>query len=121
MAKKQSITYETITPEELAPGMTVRIHQKIKDVNPKGEEKERVQIFEGMIIKRHGGREAGATFTARKEAKGGWGVEKIFPLHLPSIEKIDLVRQAKVRRSKLYYLRDYHKKLKEKVAKKKTD
>ena len=116
MPKKQTLAHATIKPTELRPGMTIKVHQKIKEINPKGEEKERIQIFEGIVIKRHGGNQPNATFTVRKEAKGGWGVEKIFPLNLPSIEKIDFVRQAKVRRAKLYYLRDYGKKIKAQEA-----
>ncbi|MFH1193568.1 MAG: 50S ribosomal protein L19 [bacterium] len=96
----------------LKPGMTVKVHQKIKEIGKKGEEKERVQIFEGMIIAIRG---AGIskTITVRKISKGV-GVEKILPLHMPTIVKIEPVRQAKVSRAKLYYLRDYKKKLKEK-------
>jgi large subunit ribosomal protein L19 len=96
----------------LKPGMTVKVHQKIKEVGKKGEEKERIQIFEGMIIAIRG---AGIskTITVRK-VSDGVGVERILPLHLPTIAKIEPVRQAKVSRAKLYYLRDYKKKLKEK-------
>jgi large subunit ribosomal protein L19 len=98
----------------VVPGMTIRIHQKIKDVNPKGEEKERVQIYEGMVIKRKGGSQRGATVTVRK-ISNGVGVEKIFPINLPAIVKVEKKKQAEVRRSKLYYLRTYKKKLKEKA------
>lgn len=98
----------------VVPGMTVRVHQKIKDVNPKGEEKERVQMYEGMVIKRKGGKQTGATVTVRK-ISNGVGVEKIFPINLPSIVKVEKVKQAQVRRSKLYYLRTAKKKLKEKA------
>ena len=101
----------------LKPGMTVRVHQKIKELNSKGEEKERIQYFEGMIIARKHNKETGATITVRKISEG-IGVEKIFPLNLPTITKIEIKKQAKVRRAKLYYLRDgYKKKLKEKVVK----
>ena len=96
--------------------MTVRIHQKIKELNAKGEEKERVQYYEGIIIAKKHGNEAGGTITVRK-VSDGVGVEKIFPLHLPSITKIELKKQAKVRRAKLYFLKkDYKKKLKETKA-----
>ena len=99
---------------ELKPGMTVRVFQKIKELNIKGEEKERVQVFEGMIIAKKHGEEKGGTITVRK-VSGGVGVEKIFPLHLPTIEKIEIKRQARVRRAKLYFLkRGFKKKLKEK-------
>lgn len=111
--KKQSQEKKEKIPN-LKPGMTVRIHQKIKELNIKGEEKERIQYFEGMIIAKKHGRESGGTITVRK-VSDGIGVEKIFPLHLPSITKIEIKKQAKVRRAKLYFLkRDYKKKLKEK-------
>jgi len=105
------------TKLELKPGMTVRVHQKIKELNSKGEEKERIQYFEGMIIARRHNKEAGATITVRKISEGV-GVEKIFPLNLPTITKIEIKKIAAVNRAKLYYLRgSYKKKLKEKVVK----
>ena len=94
------------------PGMIVRVHQKIKDITPKGEEKERIQIFEGTVIARKHGNEPGATFTVRKLSKG-IGVEKIFPIHSPVVAMVELVRQMRVRQSRPYFLRDYKKKLKE--------
>lgn len=100
--------------DDVVPGMTIRVHQKIKDVNPKGEEKERIQIYEGMVIKRKGGKQRGATVTVRK-ISNGVGVEKIFPINLPAIVKVEKKKQAVVRRAKLYYLRTYKKKLKEKT------
>ncbi len=100
--------------DDVVPGMTIRVHQKIKDVNQRGEEKERVQMYEGMVIKRKGGRQTGATVTVRK-ISNGVGVEKIFPIFLPSIVKVEKVKQAQVRRAKLYYLRTAKKKLKEKA------
>jgi len=105
------------TKLELKPGMTVRVYQKIKELNSKGEEKERIQYFEGMIIARKHNKETGATITVRKISEGV-GVEKIFPFNLPTITKIEIKKQAEVRRAKLYYLRSgYKKKLKEKVVK----
>lgn len=98
---------------EIKPGYLVRVHQKIKETDAKGKIKERIQVFEGIVIARRGGKTPGATFTVRKIAADGVGVEKIFPLYLPSIEKIEVVKKYKVRRAKLYYLRDYQKKLKE--------
>ncbi|MFA5184530.1 MAG: 50S ribosomal protein L19 [Patescibacteria group bacterium] len=105
------------TKLELKPGMTVRVYQKIKELNSKGEEKERIQYFEGMIIARKHHKETGATITVRKISEGV-GVEKIFPLNLPTITKIEIKKEAKVKRAKLYYLRgEYKKKLKEKIVK----
>ncbi|MDO8260478.1 MAG: 50S ribosomal protein L19 [Candidatus Magasanikbacteria bacterium] len=98
---------------DLKPGMTIRIYQKIKELNAKGEEKERTQYFEGMIIAHKHGKEAGGTITVRK-VTDGVGVEKIFPLNLPTIEKIEIKKQVKVNRAKLFFLkRGYKKKLKE--------
>ena len=99
---------------KIKPGMTVRIFQKIKELNIKGEEKERTQYFEGIVIAKKHGQEKGGTITVRK-VSDGVGVEKIFPLNLPTIEKIEIKKQEKVRRAKLYFLRKgYKKKLKEK-------
>lgn len=81
-------------------GDTVRVHQKIQD---KG--KTRIQIFEGLVLARKHGNEPGATFTVRKVASGV-GVEKIFPLYSPLIDKLEIVKRAKVRQSKLYYIRE---------------
>ncbi len=101
------------TKNDLKAGMTVRIYQKIKELNPKGEEKERLQYFDGIIIARKHGKEAGSTITVRK-VSDGVGVEKIYPLNLPTIAKIEIMKQADVRRAKLYYLRrGYNKRLKE--------
>lgn len=81
-------------------GDTVRVHQKIQE---KG--KTRIQMFEGLVLARKHGTEPGATFTVRKVASGV-GVEKIFPLYAPTIDKIEIVKRAKVRRAKLYYIRE---------------
>src|SRR5207253_359778 len=80
-------------------GDTVRVHVKVRE-----GDKERIQIFEGIIIGLHRGG-ARASFTVRK-VSFGQGVERIFPLHSPTIAKVDVVRSARVRRAKLYYLRD---------------
>lgn len=96
---------------EIKPGMTVRVHQKIKDVTPSGEEKERVQIFEGMVVAMRGSG-ISKTMTVRK-VSFGVGVEKIYPMNMPSIDKIEPIKQAKVRKAKLYHLADSTKRLKE--------
>jgi large subunit ribosomal protein L19 len=80
-------------------GDTVRIHQKIKEGN-----KERIQVFEGLVLARKHGKEAGATVTVRKVISGV-GVERIIPLYSPTLEKIEIIKSGKVRRAKLYYLR----------------
>lgn len=81
-------------------GDTVRVWQKIQE---KG--KTRLQVFEGLVLARKHGSEAGATFTVRKVASGV-GVEKIFPLYSPTIDKIEIIKRSKTRRSKLYYIRE---------------
>lgn len=97
---------------EIKPGMTVKVHETIKEKNAKGEEKTRTQIFEGIVLAHKHNKEAGNTITVRKMASGV-GVEKIFPVNSPLITKIVPVKQAKVRRAKLGYLRNSKKKLKE--------
>lgn len=97
-----------ITPVDIASrknldmrtGDTVRVWQKIQE---KG--KTRLQSFEGMVLARKHGTEAGATFTVRRNTNG-FGVEKIFPLYSPMIDKIEIVKRSKTRRSKLYYIRE---------------
>ena len=84
---------------EIRPGDTVRVFQKIKE-----GEKERIQSFEGMVIAKSRQKELGANITVRKEISG-LGVEKIFPIHSPVIDKIEIVKKGKARRAKLYYLR----------------
>ncbi len=114
-AKKESakeLVEEKNIPDNIEPGMTVRVYQKIKEKNPKGEIKERVQYFEGLVIAKKHGKEAGASITVRK-ISGGIAVEKIYPLNLPAITKIEIKKKAKARRSKLYFLkRGYNKRLK---------
>lgn len=97
-------------------GMVVRVHQKIKDVNAKGEERERIQVFEGLVMARNHGSQAGATFRVRKVSEGV-GVEKIFPLFSPLIDKIELVDEKVVRRAKLYFAPTYTKRLKSRAEK----
>ena len=84
---------------EFNVGDTVKVYGKIKEGN-----RERIQVFEGTVIKKQGGSNR-ATFTVRKNSNG-IGVEKTWPLHSPNVEKVEVVRQGKVRRAKLFYLRD---------------
>lgn len=98
--KISSVNIEERKKLMLKAGDTVRVHQKIQE-----GDKTRIQIFEGMIIARKHGDEAGGTFTARKIVDGV-GVERIFPLFSPNIDKIEVVRKVKSRRSKLYNIRD---------------
>ena len=86
-------------PPVVEVGDTVRVHAKIKEGN-----RERVQVFEGVVLKKQGGSNR-ATFTVRKSSNGV-GVEKTWPLHSPNVEKVEVVRKGKVRRAKLNYLRD---------------
>lgn len=88
------------TKTDIRPGDTVRVYQKIKE-----DDKERIQVFEGLVLARKHGSEAGATITVRKKVSG-IGVERIFPIHSPAIEKIEVIKKGKARRAKLYYLRE---------------
>ena len=91
--------YKKAEPPKVEVGDTVRVHIKVKEGN-----RERIQVFEGTVIaKKHGGIEE--SFTVRRISYGV-GVEKVFPVHAPSVEKIEVVRHGKVRRAKLYYLRN---------------
>lgn len=99
------ITISSVNMEDrknlgIKAGDTVRVHQKIQD---KG--KTRIQVFEGLVLARKHGAEAGATFTVRKVVDG-IGVEKIFPLYSPQIDKIEIMRRSTVRKAKLYYIRE---------------
>ena len=92
---------------EFRPGDTVRVHVKLREAEVekgKEKEKERIQAFEGVVISRRG-RLTSATFTVRR-VSFGIGVERIFPVHSPMIASIEVVRRGRVRRSKLYYLRN---------------
>ena len=97
----QDITKEQLRTDLPAfrPGDTLRVHVKVVEGN-----RERIQIFEGVVIKRRGGGSS-ETFTVRKISYGV-GVERTFPVHTPKIAKIEVVRYGKVRRAKLYYLRE---------------
>lgn len=94
---QRSLTKKTVPSFEI--GDTVRVHVKVLE-----GEKERIQVFEGVVIARKG-RQNSETFTVRKISYGV-GVERIFPVHSPVVSRIDVVRQGKVRRAKLYYLRE---------------
>ena len=88
-----------VTRPAIKPGDTVRVHVKVRE-----GDKERIQVFEGMVIGMHRGG-ARATFTVRK-VSFGQGVERIFPLHSPAIDKVEVIRSAQVRRAKLHFLRN---------------
>lgn len=88
-------------PPRILPGDTVKVHQKIRE-----GEKERIQIFEGLVIAKKHGDGLNGSFTVRKIAVGSNGVERVFPLHSPNIVKVERVKSAEVSRAKLYYMRD---------------
>jgi large subunit ribosomal protein L19 len=100
----EALSQEQKKPAEKVPQMsvgdTVRVHFRIVE-----GEKERIQVFEGVVISRSGGESPNAKFTVRRVAYGE-GVERVFPLHSPRVEKVDVIREGKVCRAKLYYLRD---------------
>ena len=98
--KFSSIDIEARKKIDIKPGDTIRVWQKIRE-----GDKTRLQAFEGLVIARKHGKESGATFTVRKVIDGV-GVERIFPLYSPTIDKIEIIRRTKTRRSKLYYIRD---------------
>src|SRR3989339_133980 len=85
---------------DIKTGWTIKVFQKIKE-----GEKTRTQAFQGMVIARKHGSTASGTITVRK-VTGGIGIEKVFPIYLPTIEKAEIVKKSKVRRAKIYYLRD---------------
>ena len=97
----KAFTYEHLKTEvpEINIGDTVRIHNKIVEGT-----RERIQMFEGTVIAKNGGG-ISETFTVRRISYG-CGVEKVFPIHSPNVVKVDIIRYGKVRRAKLYYLRD---------------
>lgn len=97
----KSVEYTEPNPNvpQLRPGDTVRVHARIVEGN-----RERVQVFQGTIMRKRGGG-VNANFTVRRIASHGVGVERTFLLHSPRLEKVEVLRHAHVRRSKLYYLR----------------
>lgn len=98
--KLSPVTHESVKKLDVKSGDTVRVFSKIQE---KG--KTRLQAFEGLVLARKHGSETGATITVRK-VSNGVGVERIFPLHSPSIDRIELVKRSKTKRSKLYFLKD---------------
>lgn len=102
-----------VNTDDLRPGMTVRLHEKIKDVSPKGDVRERIQVFEGLVMQM-GGSGISRTVTLRKVSKG-FGVEKIYPINSPVVDKIELVKTARVRRAKLGFLRNIKRRFKRKL------
>ena len=86
---------------EISPGDTVRVHQKIVEGR-----NERIQVFQGVVIAMRGGNTPGASYTVRRTGAHGIGVERTFPLYSKNVDKIEVLRKAKVRRAQLYYLRD---------------
>ena len=93
--------YGKKNPPMVKSGDTVRVHQKIKE-----GDKERVQIFEGLVISTKHGSGLDGTFTVRKIATGNVGVERTYPVHSPNVLKVERIKNAEVSRSKLYYMRD---------------
>ncbi len=86
---------------DIRAGDTVRVHQRITEGR-----NERIQLFQGVVIATHGGKSPGANYTVRRIAAHGVGVERTFALYSKSVERVEVIRQAKVRRAQLYYLRD---------------
>ena len=85
---------------DLSPGDTVRVHQKITEGR-----NQRIQVFQGVVIAMRGGKTPGAMYTVRRTGSHGVGVERTFPLYSKTVEKVEVLRKAKVRRAQLYYLR----------------
>lgn len=86
---------------DIRPGQVIRVHEKIQE-----GDKSRTQVFEGLVIATKHGRGLDGTFTVRKIGAGGVGVERTFPIHMPALEKIEVLRKENVRRAKLYYVRE---------------
>lgn len=105
--------------DDLQAGQTVRLHERIQDVSPKGEVRERIQVFEGMILAL-GGSGVSRTITLRK-ISNGVGVEKIYPINSPLVSKIELIKTAKVRQAKLGFLKDLKQQFKRKLKENYTE
>ena len=97
---KKLLSNRKLVDMDIRPGDTVRVHERIQEGG-----KERVAIFEGLVIARRHENEPGASITVRRITKG-IGVERVFPLAMPKLEKVEIVRRAKVRRARLFYLRN---------------
>ncbi len=105
LADFTSVNVEERKKLNIKAGDTVKVHVKIKEKGAKGKEKIRIQVFEGLVLSCKHGNEPGATITVRKISMGV-GVERIFPIFSPIIDKIEVVKRGNVRKSKLYFLRD---------------
>ena len=99
LAKLESTFRRQQPLPEFRAGDTVKVHYRVRE-----GEKERIQVFQGVVIRRHGGQGVGATFTVRKVSYGV-GVERTFPVNSPLIQKLEVARRGRVRRARLYYLR----------------
>jgi large subunit ribosomal protein L19 len=106
--------YFTFQDQTISTGDTVRVHQEVQE-----GDKTRTQVYEGIVIAIKG-RENGRSFTVRKLGANGIGVEKIFPVALPTIQKVEIKRKGEVKRAKLYYLRDRIGKAATRIKEKKT-
>src|SRR3989338_1887082 len=116
---KQKYKPEKIKPSypagklsELRSGMIVRVHEKIKDIDAKGKERTRIQVFEGIILAVKKLKSPSGTILVRKISDNNIGVEKIFPIHSPLVDKVEVLKEIKTRRAKLYFLPSYKKRLK---------
>ncbi len=109
----EATKYEILEPIAVKTGMQIRVHQKVKEMNTKGEVKERIQVFEGLVLTVKGAGNK-RTMTVRKVSEGV-GVERIYPIFSPIIAKIELVREYKTRRKNIGHVRktDFKRKLKE--------